>query len=223
MLEELKPLIKSSLVRKYSAGSTIIYQGEAPRLACILTEGVVRVFSISDQGDDQILAFHVAGEFFPSSWIFSKAPSSMFFYEAVTDCKVAYAPRKELTDFMMSNPERLESLVDYFTTSDAASLLRINALEQAKARDKLVRTLHFLCERYGTQKGETITIPLKLTHQNLASMVGLTRETTANEMSSLKRSKVISYDKQKYVVNKKKLLEIIGEDSFAGISIGSGS
>lgn len=51
MLRYLQPLIKKSLVRRYSAGSTILYQGEAPRSACVITKGVVRVFSISAQGE----------------------------------------------------------------------------------------------------------------------------------------------------------------------------
>lgn len=219
MLNHLKPLLDKTTSRKYSAGSTILYQGEAPRYACILTKGIVRVYSISNLGEEQIVTFHVAGEFFPSSWIFEKSPSTLFFYEAVTPSDISFIDRKELIEFMTANSIRNSALLDYFATNYSASLIRVNALEQPKAREKLVYTLFYLCERYGITSGVTTKIPLQLTHQNFASLVGLTRETTAIEMNKLKREKVITYKQQHYIVNTEKLSDILGEDSFKSLSI----
>lgn len=221
MITTLKPLINKSTHRSFTPGSIIIYQGEVPRSACVLIKGVVRVYGISTQGEEQIVAFHVAGEFFPSSWIFSKAPSTLFFYEALTDCEVAFIPKKELVDYMLADPTRTNVMLDYFTTNYAASLIRISGLEQPKARDKLIYTLYFLCQRYVEVKDNSdyMVIPISLTHQSLASFVGLTRETTAMEMSKLKKQKVINYNNQQYTVNMRLLLDIIGEDSLKNISI----
>lgn len=219
MLESLQPLIRRSVTRRFKAGATIMYQGEAPRSACILVEGLVRVFSISSQGDEQIVTFHIAGEFFPSSWIFGKAPATLFFYEALSDCTIAYSPRAELIEFMMGTPERNHALLDYFTTNYAASLIRINALEQPKARDKLAYTLYYLCQRYADSSSTEVVIPLTLTHQNFASLVGLTRETIAIEMNKLKKEGVIAYEQRQYTVRTDKLLDILGEDSFRELSI----
>lgn len=221
MLEHLQPLIRKSIARSYGGGSTILYQGEVPRTACIIKHGVVRVYSISSQGDEQIVAFHVAGEFFPSTWIFQKSTSSMFFYEAVTDCEIVFTPKEELISFMMAEPKRTTALLDYFTTNYVASLVRISALEQPKAREKLLYTLYFLCQRYGRMGKGLVEINLSLTHQNLASLVGVTRETTATEMSQLKKQKILTYDNQKYTVDVEKLLNLIGEESFRGVKISS--
>lgn len=219
MLENLKPLVKGSVKRSYGAGSTVLYQGEVPRSACVIIKGAVRVYSISSQGDEQIVTYHVAGEFFPTSWIFQKSSGTEFFYETVTDAEIAFIPRLELLDFFDKSPASQKSLLDYFTTNYAASLIRISALEQPKAREKLLYTLYYLCQRYGRPANKSVHINLSLTHQNLASLVGLTRETTATEMNRLKKQKIISYDNQKYIVNQEKLLELIGEESFREISI----
>lgn len=218
-MQHLDKLIKTAVVRKYSPLSTILYQGEAPRSACILLKGIVRVYSISKQGDEQIVAYHVAGEFFPASWIFEKTPSTLFFYEAVTDVEVAFVPRQEFKNHMLSDPASTNMLIDYFATNYAASLIRINALEQPKARDKLAYTMYYLCQRYGKHMSSDVHIPLALTHQNLAGLVGLTRETTATEMNRLRKQGVISYKQQQYTVKIDKLLELIGEDSFKNIKI----
>lgn len=219
MLQVLQSLLDKSPSRNYNKGATILYQGEVPRQAYILLSGVVRVFSISSQGDEQIVMYHVAGEFFPASWLFGKASSTLFFYEAVTDVKVAMVPKSEFIEYMSATPKRIEALLDYFTTNFSASLIRINALEQPKARDKLIYTLYYLCLRYGESKATKTLIPLALTHQNLAGLVGVTRETTATEMNRLKKQKVLSYDNQKYVVDVERLLNLIGEDSFRDINI----
>jgi CRP-like cAMP-binding protein len=215
----LQPLIDSSVKRHFGAGSVILYQGEVPRSACLLVEGVVRVYSISKLGDEQIVTFYTAGELFPASWIFEKSTSTMFFYEAVTECEVAFTNRQDLINHFTSNISISRDALAYFATSYAASLLRINALEQAKARDKLIYTLYFLCQRYGVHKASSTYIPISLTHQSLASLVGLTRETTSIEISKLKKQKVITYKNQMYTIDHEKLLDLIGEDSFRNIAL----
>lgn len=219
MLDHLKPLVKKAVKRAYSPGSTVLYQGEVPRSACILLKGTVRVYSISSQGDEQIVNYHVASEIFPASWIFKKSAGTEFFYEAVDNSEIAFVPRDELIEFIQKDKQGCAALLDYFTTNYTASLIRISALEQPKARDKLLYTLYYLCQRYGKPSSRSVRIGLSLTHQNLASLVGLTRETTATEMNKLKKQDIISYDNQQYTVKLDKLLELIGEESFRGISI----
>lgn len=223
MIRYLEPLIQAHMTRTFKQGSTILYQGEVPRTACILKSGVVRVYSISPQGDDQIVTLHVRGEFFPVSWIYQKSTSTMFFYEALTDCEVAFVPRKEFLNYMDSSPTLTRLLMDFFTTNYAASLVRINALEQPKARDKLIYTLYYLAQRYGRKVAskDRIEIPIALTHQHFASLVGITRETTAMELSKLKKQRVITYKQQHYTVHIAKLMELVGEETFRGVSIAS--
>lgn len=220
MLQHLDPLIEDSLVRNFAAGSTVLYQGEVPRHACILVRGVVKVMGISAQGDEQIVTYHVAGEFFPSTWIFNKTPGCLFFYETVKDSTIAFVPRHELVEFMLNDPARTQAMLDYFTTNYSASLIHVNALEQPKARDKLLHLLYFLCQRYGVSQFQKINIPFNLTHQNLASLVGLTRETTATEVGKLRKEGILTYDNQHYVVDLEKLLDLIGEDNLRGVNIG---
>lgn len=219
MLESLRPLIKNSVIRTYSPGSTIYYQGEVPRSVCVILSGIVRVYTISAQGDEQIIAYHDKGEFVPSSWIFSKSAGSLFFYEAVDKCEVAFVPRPDFINFIYDKPEITKKVLDYYVTTYTASLIRISALEQAKAREKLLYTLYYLTHRHGIRvgNGANFNIALSLTHQAIASLVGLTRETTATEMNKLRKEKILRYNNQKYSVNREKLLVLIGEDSFRNL------
>lgn len=218
MLEQLKDLVKASPTRIYGPGSIVIYQGEVPRHAVAIVKGVVKASTISSSGDEQIISFHGSGDILPVSWIFGKTPSALYFYEASTECELVVLPRDALIE-SLCKPSYIRELVDYLVTDQAASSIRICALEQPKARDKLTYTLYYLCQRYGKPSQGKVHIRLALTHQNLGALVGLTRETTATEMSKLKKERVLNYRNQNYYVDIEKLLNLVGEDSFRGIKI----
>lgn len=218
MLDELKDFVKNFPTRTYTPGSILIYQGEVPRHGVVVIKGVVKASTISSAGDEQIISFHGSGDLLPVSWIFGKTPSALYFYEASTECEVVVVPRDSLIQHVRS-PKHIGALVNYLVTDHAASSIRISALEQPKARDKLTYTLYYLCQRYGKPSQNRVHINLSLTHQNLGALVGLTRETTATEMSKLKKEGVLNYRNQNYYVDIEKLLNLVGEDSFRGIKI----
>lgn len=221
MIVYLKKLIQHSVTRSFPSRSVILHDNQVPKTAYIVLRGIVRVYSISPKGEEQIIAFHTAGELFPSAWIFNKSRSSQFFYEALTTCDIAYIDRGKLLTFFLSNQDRSNALIDYLTTNYAASLLQLSALGQPNAHEKIIHMLYFLCQRHGTLKkhGKSIEIPLQLTHQNFASLIGLTRETTAIEMNKLKKQKIITYRKQRYTVDSSKLINLINEEGLRNVSI----
>jgi CRP-like cAMP-binding protein len=206
--------------RTFKKRSILLYQGEAPRMAYVLKSGVVKLYTINNAGEEQIVAFHIRGDIFPSSWIFGKSATTLYYFEALTDCEVLTLPREELYKAMISNPEVMSATLDYFVTNYTGLLMRVTALEQSRAREKIMFTLYYLLFRYGKRlKGSRYAIELGLTHSIIASLVGLTRETTTTELSKLKRQKVLDYNLQGYTIDKEKLERILGEDSFQDVII----
>lgn len=221
MHEHFKEYLSHHVTRTYDRGSTILFQGEAPRAACVVDSGIVRAINISAQGEEQTINFCTAGEFFPTPWVFDKTTTSVYFYEAVTEAKICFVPRSELLKSFDKTSDARRLLVDYLATNYSAALIRISALGQPKAREKIMLTLYFLCQRYGETQGKQTCILLELTHQHIASLVGLTRETTATELNKLKRTGIVEYKNQKYAIDVPQLLKLIGEDSFRDIRIHS--
>ena len=217
MLTQFKPLIEKSIKRNFAAGTNVIMQGEKPKYVGIILKGVVRVYNISARGDEQILIYYVPGDFFPCLWVFDQTEVALFFYEAAEDCEIALVSKDDFLNFATQDTNCLRALMRHVAGNYAASLLRITALEQAKARDKLLYTLYYLCCRYGKQTAKRVEIGISLTHQNLAALTGLTRETAATEMNRLKTCKMLTYDHQTYRVNLPVLLDALGEDSFGNI------
>ncbi len=206
--------------RLFKKHSILLYQGEAPRTAYVLTSGIVKVYSINTAGEEQIATFQVEGDVFPSPWIFGKSNSTLYYYEALTDCEVLVVSRDEIRRAISSSPKLLERTLDYFVTNYTGLLMRVTALEQSRAREKIMFTLYYLLFRYGQEiRPGMYTINVALTHGVIASLVGLTRETTTTELSKLKAQQVVNYSAHTYTVNKPKLERLLGEDSFTDLII----
>src|SRR5262245_34761343 len=162
-----------STKRFFKRRSVLLYQGEIPRMAYVVKSGLVKMYTISDAGEEQIVAFHGPSDHFPSTWIFDKSKTTLYYYETLTDCEILTLTKESLQEIMFSR-ERLRPTLDYFINSYASMLMRVTALGQARAREKVMYTLSYLMFRYGSQhRNEIYTIHLPLTHQVLANLVGL--------------------------------------------------
>ncbi len=96
--------------------------------------------------------------------------------------------------------------------------MRINALEQSKANEKVLSTIHYLALRFGRDiRPHRVEIQLPLTQQDLANFMGLTRETASMELKKLQKKGVINYSNQRYIVNTNTLDSYLDEDYEFGV------
>ena len=217
LLTAITPIATRRVVKKRTI---LIYQGEAPRAAHVIKSGVIKMYSVNNAGEEQIDSFQTEGDIFPAPWIFNKVNASLYYYEAVSDCEVLTLPRQELIHVFDTNIEVMKQTFDYFINTYSGLLMRVTALEQARAIEKILFTLYYLLSRYGKQtKPGVYTVRLNLTHSIIASLVGLTRETTATELNKLRRKGILTYNTHEYNINKDKLERFLGEDSFKDLHL----
>src|ERR1039458_845221 len=184
-------------LRIFKKGEIIIFQGEARRTAYVVKTGTVKAYNLSASGDEKPIAFYPAEQIFPRSWVYGKASSSIYYYEAFTPEVEVYAiDRGEFLSFIKHRPELLYQELERILADQLGASLRLNALQHSRASDKLIYTLHYLALTHGRLiDDKTIEIALSLTHQDFANLTGLTRETAATELNKLKKLHVIEYGK----------------------------
>lgn len=216
----LATVLAKGTTRSMPKGSVVFYQGEVPQSAALIKRGVVKVYNLSPEGEEQLATFHVAGDFIPSTWLFGQTSSTVYFYETFTDCEICFIPRRDLLMIVNKNAANLQYFMESYVKNYTGMLLRVTALQQAKATAKITYTLFYLAQRYGRTLSNKVTkINISLTHQQFASLVGLTRETTATEMKKLEKQGIVRYDNQVYKVNTTKLLECMGDESFTDMKL----
>lgn len=213
--EAFQPLLKTLMTKKFKQGNILVYQGEVPNSTYIVKSGSIKLYNITAQGDERIAAFKLPGDMFPTSWSFERAASAYYYYEAQTDGEVYVMSREKFHGYIQENPQAMEVVANHYLSNYAGALMRITALEQPKATDKVLYTLYYLVQCYGTElKKGVVRINLQLTQQMVADLIGLTRETTAAELVKLKKRGVLKYKGREYTIDREKLIQGIGEDNF---------
>jgi CRP/FNR family transcriptional regulator len=216
----LQSIQSHTLTRFVKKGSILLYQGEIPRTAFIIRRGLVRVYTITTSGEERTIALHGKGDIFPLPWIFGEVTNTLFYYEAMADSEVVTAPKTHILEAVANNPELTTAILKFSINEYTALLLRITALEQSRAAEKIGLTLYYLIFRHSIEKTPGMyTIDIKMTQSMIASLVGLTRESTAVNLKLLKKKGIIQYSKFTYVIDKAKLERFVGEDTFKDLTL----
>lgn len=212
-MQTLDRFLSQYHARGYQKGEIILVQGEIPECLYVVKKGVIKTYNLTSQGEEKPLSFDVQGEMFPLAWVHGQIKWAQYYYEAFTDCELYCVPKDEYLDFIKDKPDILLAHIAELAARYTNFQMRVNALEQSKAINKVVNTLHFLCLGFGKElKENTVKIELPLTQQELANFMGLTRETTGIELKKLQKKGIIAYRRQNYVVKTDRLNELLDEE-----------
>ena len=217
LFHELKPLGSFRTIVK---DGNVLFQGEVPRSVMMVRSGIIRAYTITSGGEERTVSLHGEGDILPLTWALGTTSNSLFYYEAVTDCRVFQVPKAAFTDFIHAKPERTQAMLQQTADIYTSLLLRITGLEQSRAVEKIGFTLYYLLFTRGKEvKPGTFRIDVRLSHALFGSLVGLTRESTAKNMKQLRDKGIIDYSSFTYTVHKAKLEAFLGEDGFRDLAI----
>ena len=198
----------------------LLYQGEVPAMVFFIKSGVVKLYNITSQGEERTVSYVTDGFFLPTEWIFDKAPVALYYYDTFTDCEIYRIPKDELIEVLNQNPKAARALLDRAMTMYLGATMHLHALEQSKARQKLLYIMQYLTLRFGKKIDESRSkIDLRLTHQEIANLIGITRETVSSEISKLAKEGVLKVTDSTYVINTDKAIRILGDDDFKELSL----
>ena len=201
-------------LRQYRKGDVIIFQGEAPRSVYVIESGIVKAYNLTLAGDEKPVAFYREGDFFPMAWMFDQIESATFFYEAFTkQVDLRAVDKDDILKYLRANSEALYLALSRQASEELSQSMHINALQQSRASDKIIYILHFLAISSGQRPNDQkLKLAIKLTHQDIANLTGLTRETTAVELNKLKKRGLINYGSgQPYCIYLDKLASLTND------------
>ncbi len=212
-MSSLQIFLNAYKVESFKKKNIILGQDIEPTTAYVIKKGIIKTYNITLKGEEKPIGFNVAGDIIPLSWVFNKTTKSLYFYEAVTACQLYVVPKEELLAFVQSNAEVMSEVLDRVVMRTMIHTTHINALEQSKAPDKLLYTIHLIALYFGRDlKTDVVEIPIPLTQQDIANFTGLTRETISTELKSLMKKKIIRLRQRHYVVQTDKLNELLDDE-----------
>ncbi|HSW85849.1 MAG TPA: Crp/Fnr family transcriptional regulator [Candidatus Saccharimonadales bacterium] len=220
-LNYLHVFLERHPVRTFKKREMIVFQGEAPRQAYVVKNGTVKAYNLSVSGDEKPVAFYQTDSVFPATWVYGQESSATYYYEAFTPQVEIYCiDRPVFVNFIKNRPELLYHELHRILADQLGASIRLNALQHSRASDKLIYTLHYLALSHGKSSGNgKIELTLDVTHQDLANLTGLTRETAATELNKLKKQGIIKYGKHTpYQLNLARLTRLLNDEFIADLA-----
>jgi CRP/FNR family transcriptional regulator, cyclic AMP receptor protein len=207
-------------VRSLSKNRPLLYQGEIPTMGFYIKSGIVKLYNITSEGEERVVGYESNNSLLPIEWLFSKSPVSLYYYDTFTDCEVIRIGKDELIEALNQNPTAAYKLMADGLSMYLGATIHLHALQQAKARLKLLYIMQYLVLRFGKKlDSKHQAVELRLTHQEIANLIGITRETVSMEISKLIKEKVLQIDDYQYIVDMDKAVRLLGEDDFKELNL----
>lgn len=209
-MEEALRFIRSQPKRVFKKGEILVYQGDEPATLFGIMEGFVKMHDVSKDGTEQFIWLAKRHDVLPLGWLFSQSKKSPFFYTAFTDVTTYLIDKCQFLEIIRNNNEALLGIVEAITAKYSHIAQHLSAAQKPRAREKVMHLLHFIAIRFSSEQTEGIErVEVPLTHQDIASLLGLTRETATLALGRLKKEGFIHYDKNHFYIYSKKLAESI--------------
>jgi CRP-like cAMP-binding protein len=181
--------------RTLDPASYIVREGEVPEYCALLLSGFAYRHKVTGEGERQILAVHMAGEFLDLQNSFLAVADHNV--QALTRCEVAMIPVPAL-EAIVSRYPRIARAMWIDTLIDAAVFREW--LVNVGRRDSTSRIAHLLCEYalrlHAAGLAEERRYELPMTQEQIADAVGLTPVHVNRVLKELGRMKLILRDKR---------------------------
>jgi CRP/FNR family transcriptional regulator, cyclic AMP receptor protein len=200
----LLKISESWVRRKYAEKQIIIYAGDQVNHFFYLEKGYVKVYTITEDGEERILLILKPGDLFPLLRDPARpGQSSLYFHVAMVDVELSVIDQLELLKQLKNDHQAAWELLSY--TSKFSSILtsRLAQLESKTAEEKLSNLLSYLISVCGKKiQPHTYFLDLKLTHQDIANLIGVTRETASVTLKQLTSQNRIGHENGHLIINK---------------------
>lgn len=182
--EQIGRLESCSRSRRFERGSLIYLPTDQSESVLLLISGRVKLYHITSEGKQALLAFIEPGELFGELALLGPGVREEF-AEAMEHSNVVLIPRDEIQQLMHEHADVSVGITKLLGLRMRRIERRLKSLLFRSNRDRLVHLLLELVEKYGRRTPEGVRLDIKLSHQDLASVIGSTRETVTVTLGEL--------------------------------------
>jgi CRP/FNR family transcriptional regulator len=193
LLKKLNPFFAQYKLLNYKKGQVILRPEDKIEYIYFIEKGYVKFYYLSQDGKELTFLIYKPGYIFPLLFTFLGDATTRYYFEAYTPLTLRRAPRETFTELISTNTFLMFSLSQEVVFRWQELLNRMELLKLGTACQNVSYVIALCAEQFGLRNGQSITIDLPLAHKDIASMVGLTRETVSLEMKKLEQMGLIEY------------------------------
>lgn len=209
----LRHVESRSRIRRFSRGSPVYLPSENAHDVLLLVSGRVKICSMTREGKQGILTLIDPGEVFGELSLFDQTRREDY-AEAIETSTIMRIPCVEMQVLLETYPAVSMGITKLIGFRRRRIERRLKYLLFHSNRQRLVHLLFELSEDYGVETRAGIELAVKLSHQDLASVIGSTRETVTVTLGELQREGSLLIRRRKIVlIDVDRLAKCIDEPS----------
>lgn len=190
---------------KHNKRDLILHADDTTSSVFFIKTGYIRVYRISEKGEELTLTILKPSDSFPLTYGLNST-SNPYYLEAITELELWKSPKNDFISYIKKEPELYIELTTRLLVRLDGVMTRMEYLLFSNAYTKVATTLLVCAKRFGVQQDGRTMIHVPLTHRDIATMVGLTRETTSLEMKKLeKEGYIVKFGRNLVMQNMKEL------------------
>ena len=206
--EEFRELETIFQPRAYRKNQVIFVEEETGEYMYVVIAGKVKASKTSATGKETLLAIHQPGDFFGEMSLLD-GKTSPATVSAMEDCKIAIISRADFQRLLMRNERVVSQIIQVLCSRLRSVWNQVQSLSYSNADSRIRAGVLQLARRHGINDARGILINLKITHDELAKMVGTSRETVTRTLTDLQKQGIIKLaDRRIIVCDAKKLAPI---------------
>jgi CRP/FNR family cyclic AMP-dependent transcriptional regulator len=202
--DEFNQLAHIFVARAYRKNQVIFLEEETGSYMYLVLSGKVKVAKAGAGGKETILAIHRTGDFFGEMALLD-GKTSPATVSAMEDSKVISVSGADFHKYLMHNQKVVLQIIQVLCTR-LRQVWQTQSLSSSTADARIRMGIYQLAKRHGIRDAHGTIIDLKITHQELAEMVGTSRETVTRVLSRLREQGIIEIDQRRITLMDAKAL-----------------
>ena len=196
---QLRELEKYARIRSYPKNTAVYCPHDTADGVFLVAKGRVRLCSTTDDGKQAILAFVETGEIFGELALLD-AGGREDRAETLVDSTIILLAAERLRRLMNSSMDLTLGITKLIGLRRMRIERRLRSLLFRSNRERLVHLLVDLAGQYGKATKEGLLIDVKLSHQELASIIGATRETVTATLGEMQQNGLLTIGRQRIAI-----------------------
>ena len=205
--QDLRKIASLCSERRFPRGVRIFREGESADSLYVLKKGMVRLISLSGPGKETILHILTPDEVFGE--LFLSEEKRAFTAIATEDSLVAIISQDSFVELLSAVPGVALNFIRLLSKRLAKVERGLAEFSHTWSYQRLARVLLQLSEKYGHEVPSGTLIDLRLTHEDLANLIGTSRETVTTQLSKFTRLGFLTREAKHFIVAQSKLIDFM--------------
>lgn len=199
--DDLKAVRRSGTRTSIAKGEGLFFQGDAHTGVWVIEKGRIRSFYTGPSGREITLAYWSAGHFVGGPEVFGRG-RHVWSGDALEDSTLLFLSGMSLRTLVQQRPNVAVGVIDGLVNKGKCYSALIQMLGTRSVAERLQQLLVILADTYGRDEGDVTVIDRSITYEQVATIVGATRQWVTLSLDKLAADGVLEVTRREIRIYK---------------------